>query len=294
MTADKHADEPGRTVFGAAAEAYDAGRPGYHPALVAEVLTYSDATEHTTTEHTAVEIGAGTGKATVLFAASGVAVTCLEPDTRMAEVLRRNTAAFPGVSIEVTSFEAWERGDRHFGMLLAATSWHWVHRSRRWTTVADALDPGGIVALFWNPQGVLDRGLHAELARIDARHGLGESPHSRPASAYGLQAGDWSEGDRTADEVGGEGHLHVGWPAAECRGDGRFRDLREVRLREETHYDTDRYVKFLESVSTYRVLPDDRRRRALAETAAALNRHGGGIDMLHITDLFLARRASPA
>ena len=293
MTADKHVDEPGRTVFGAAAEAYDAGRPGYHPALVAEVLTYADAVERTAVERTAVEIGAGTGKATVLFAASGVAVTCLEPDTRMAEVLRRNTAAFPGVSVEVTSFESWERGDRHFGMLLAATSWHWVHRSRRWTTVADALNPGGTVALFWNPQGVLDPDLHAALSRIDARHGLGESPHSRPASAYGHQAGDWSAGCRSAEEAGG-GHLHVDWPAVECRSDGRFRDLREVRLREETHYDTDRYLKFLESVSTYRVLSDDRRRRALAETAAALNRHGGGIDMLHVTDLFLARRASPA
>jgi hypothetical protein len=289
MTADKHLDEPGRTVFGAAAEAYDAGRPGYHPALVAEVLTYADASERT-----AVEIGAGTGKATVLFAASGVAVTCLEPDTRMAEVLRRNTAAFPGVSVEVTSFESWERSDRHFGMLLAATSWHWVHRSRRWTTVADALHPGGTVALFWNPQGVLDPDLHADLSRIDARHGLGDSPHSQPAPAYGPEAGDWGAGGRSAAEARREGLLRVDWPAAECRDDPRFEDLREVRLREETHYDTDRYLKFLESVSTYRVLPDDRRRRALAETAAALIRHGGGIDMLHVTDLFLARRAFPA
>jgi len=289
MTADKHVDEPGRTVFGAAAEAYDAGRPGYHPALVTEVLTYAEATDRT-----AVEIGAGTGKATMLFAASGVAVTCLEPDVRMAEVLRRNTAALPGVSVEVTSFESWERGDRRFGMLLAATSWHWVHRSRRWTTVADTLHPGGIVALFWNPQGVLDPDLHAELSRIDARHGLGDSPHSQPAPAYGLDAGDWGAAGRSADEAGREGRLRVDWPAAECRDDPRFQDLREVRLREETHYDTDRYLKFLESVSTYRVLPDDRRRRVLAETAAALNRHGGGIDMLHVTDLFLARRAVPA
>lgn len=238
-------------------------------------------------EPAAVEVGAGTGKATVLFAARGVAVTCLEPDARMAAVLRRNTAGYPGVRVEVTSFESWRRGDRRFGMLLAATSWHWVHRSRRWTTVAETLTPGGTVALCWNPQGVLDPDLHAALARIGARHGLGDAPHSQPAAAYGPWAGDWGA-------AGGEGLFGVEWPAAECRADGRFQDLREVRLREETHYDTDRYLKFLESVSTYRVLPDDRRRRVLAETAAVLNRHGGGIDLLHVTDLFLARRASPA
>jgi hypothetical protein len=268
MTADEH----GRTVFGAAAEAYDAGRPGYHPDLVPEVLRYAGSFAAT-----AVEVGAGTGKATVLFAGARVALTCVEPDARMADVLRRNTARFPAVSVEVSPFEDWEPGDRRFGMLLAATSWHWVDPARGWDLVTGALAPEGIVALFWNPQGVLDEDLQAELARVDARHGVADSPHAEPASDYGRGPGDWTEPE---------------WPAASCRDDGRFEDLRELRLRQETHYDTDRYLKFLDSVSTYRRLPDDRRHRALAETARVLDRWGGGIDMLHVTDLFLARRTS--
>ena len=274
MSTDEHVDEPGRTVFGEAAEAYDAGRPGYHPALVTEVLSYAGAAGGT-----AVEVGAGTGKATVLFAGAGVAVTCLEPDDRMAAVLRRNTARFPEVEVEVSSFESWVPGERRFGMVLAATSWHWVDRSRAWDLTAAALAPDGIVALCWNPQGVLDPDLHAELARIDARHGIADSPHSRPAAAYGLQAGDWSKTG------------WPDWPAGACRDDGRFRDLHEVRLRAEAHYATDRYLKFLDSVSTYRLLPADRRERALAETGDLLDRRGGGLTMLHLTDLFLARRS---
>jgi SAM-dependent methyltransferase len=267
------ADERGRTVFGAAAEAYDAGRPGYHPGLVTEVLRYAGPSAGT-----AVEVGAGTGKATVLFAAAGVAVTCVEPDARMAEVLRRNTSRYPGTAIEVSSFEDWRPGDRRFAMLLAATSWHWVDPARGWELVAGALAPAGVVALFWNPQGVIDDGLHADLARVDARHGISDAPHARPASAYGPEPE---------------------WPAAGSRSDGRFHDLREVRLRQETRYDTDRYLNFLDSVSTYRLLPADRRGRVLAETADVLDRHGGGVTMLHLTDLFLARRsplrpASPA
>jgi SAM-dependent methyltransferase len=287
MTADEHVGRPGRavtgaafdtgrrvfgeagrTVFGVAAEAYDAGRPGYHPALVGQVLDYAGPAERT-----AVEVGAGTGKATVLFAEAGVAVTCLEPDARMADVLRRNTAAYPAVGIEVSSFEDWQPGDRRFGMLLAATSWHWVDRSRGWDLVEGALTPDGVVAFFWNPQGVLDPELHAELASVDARHGVADSPHSHPASAYGPAAGDWSEAH---------------WPATDRH---RFRDVREVRLREEVRYDTERYLMFLDSVSTYRLLPDDRRDRALADTADLLNRRGGGISMLHVTDLFLGRPA---
>jgi hypothetical protein len=194
----------------------------------------------------------------------------------MAEVLRRNTVGHPGVEIEVTSFEAWTPGERRFGMTLAATSWHWVDRSRGWDLIVDTLTPDGVVALFWNPQGVLDPDLHTALARIDARHGILDSPHSPPASAYGPSPGDW-----------GEEH----WPAPDRR---RFGDFREIRLREETWYDTDRYLKFLDSVSTYRLLPNDDRNRALAETAGLLDRRGGGIDMLHLTDLFLARRTPAA
>ncbi|MFG2235780.1 hypothetical protein ACGFNX_38250 [Streptomyces sp. NPDC048723] len=70
-------------VFGEVAELYDAARPGYADALAAEVLAYADPGGRT-----AVEVGAGTGKATVAFAALGTPVVCIEPDPRMAEVLR--------------------------------------------------------------------------------------------------------------------------------------------------------------------------------------------------------------
>ncbi len=39
------------------------------------------------------------------------------------------------------------------------------------------------------------------------------------------------------------------------------------------------------------MLPAAALERALTETAAVLGEHGGGIDMLHLTDLFLARRS---
>ncbi|GAA2795865.1 class I SAM-dependent methyltransferase [Kitasatospora sp. CM 4170] len=258
-------------VFGEAARLYDAGRPAYADALVSEVLAYADLGEGA-----ALEVGAGTGKATALFAARGVPLTCVEPDPRMAEVLRCNTARFPRVQVEVGGFEEWEPDGRRFGLLFAATSWHWVDPRRRWDAVHAALRPGGAVALFWNPHGVVDAGLYAELADIDRRHGVATSPHNVPASSYGVEAGSGEEDF---------------WPEAECRGDGRFTDLRAFRFRQDVHYGTDRYLAFLASVSSYRVLPAERREQALAETARLLDARGGGIDMLHLSDLFLARRA---
>lgn len=263
---------PRRTVFGEVAESYDAVRPGYPDALVAEVLAYAGPGHRT-----GLEIGAGTGKATRLFAGRLGTLLCVEPDPRMAAVLRRTTAAHPDVRIEVGDFEHWQRRGRRFGLLYAATCWHWLDPERRWDLVHAALEPGGTLALFWNPLGIVDTGLHRELTEIDRAHGVVDPPHGVVAADYGDRAGMWG------------GKVDRDWPEAECRADGRFTGLRSVRFRQELRFDTARYLGFLNSVSTYRVLPDDRRERLLAATARVLDAHGGGIDMLHLGDLFLAR-----
>jgi SAM-dependent methyltransferase len=259
-------------VFGEVAEVYDASRPGYPDALVSEVLDYADLDGQP-----AVEFGAGTGKASTLFAARGVPLVCVEPDARMAQVLRRNTAAYPEVQVEVGGFEEWPRGERRFGLLYAATAWHWFAPDRRWDLVDAALEPGGTLALFWNPHGVLDEQLFGELAEIDRRFGIDGSAHSEPASVY-------------AGRPGSRLDVELGWPEAECRADGRFTDLRTHRFRQEVRYDTERYLGYLASISTYRVLPPEQREQALTETARVLDARGGGIDMLHVSDLFLARK----
>ncbi|GAB7110051.1 hypothetical protein JCM4814A_83660 [Streptomyces phaeofaciens JCM 4814] len=270
MSAQEQADMARSQVFGEVAELYDATRPGYADALVADVLAYA-----ALGERAAVEVGAGTGKATVPFAAAGTTLLCIEPDPRMAEVLRRNTADCPGVSVHARSFEEWEPGGRRFGLLFAATSWHWVDPERRWDLAHDVLAPGGAVALFWNPQGVRDAELHAALAEVDGRHGITGTPHGAMASSYGDTPGNWAG--------------LPGWPEEECRRDGRFTDLRAVRYRQVRHYDTDRYLGYLASLSRCRVLPSDRREHLLAETARVLETHGGEIHMEHFSDLFLAR-----
>ncbi|MFF8958069.1 class I SAM-dependent methyltransferase [Streptomyces sp. NPDC014894] len=270
MTAEGRTATVRGKVFGEVAEAYDAARPGYADALVTEVLDHA-----ALGDRAAVEIGAGTGKATIPFAARGVPLLCVEPDPRMAEVLRRNTAGHPNVRVEVRGFEEWRPGPRRYGLLYAATCWHWMARDRRWDLVHTALEPGGTVALFWNPHAVVDSGLHAELAEIDRRHGVVAPPHGQLASALGDEPAGSGPGDD--------------WPEAECRRDGRFTDLRSIRFRRPARYDTARYLSYLASVSAYRILPEDRRERALADTGRLLDAHGGGIDMHHMSDLFLAR-----
>lgn len=69
--------------------------------------------------------------------------------------------------------------------------------------------------------------------------------------------------------------------------------MAEVLRRNTARYprvQVDRRHGIVDSVSACRVLPSKRREQALADTARVLGEHGRGIDMLHVSDLFLARR----
>ncbi|MEV4924567.1 hypothetical protein [Streptomyces roseoverticillatus] len=66
MVAGEH-DRERRHVFGDDADQYDAARPGYPGRLVEDVLGFAALP----TGVPAVEVGAGTGKATLAFAARG-------------------------------------------------------------------------------------------------------------------------------------------------------------------------------------------------------------------------------
>src|SRR5690242_3741102 len=132
---------PGRArSFGAVAEAYERFRPGYPPELVDLVMAYA---EHQV--RTALEIGAGTGKATRVFARRGISVTATEPDGAMLAELRKHVP--PEVRTVQTAFED-VRPDQTYGLVYAAASLHWTEADGRWARVAELLEPGGIFASF--------------------------------------------------------------------------------------------------------------------------------------------------
>src|SRR5258708_27019515 len=93
---------PRRLAFGVAADEYDLIRPGYPAPLVDAVLAHCGGPGVT-----AVEAGAGTGKATRAFAARGLAITAVEPDPAMAGILAASCAGYPWVSVVGGGFEAY-------------------------------------------------------------------------------------------------------------------------------------------------------------------------------------------
>ena len=78
---------PGPTNFGQVAELYARSRPGYLPQVFDDLIRLSGLPEG----GDILEIGPGTGQATVPLAERGYRVTGVEPDAAMAAKAQRRT-----------------------------------------------------------------------------------------------------------------------------------------------------------------------------------------------------------
>lgn len=158
-------DDARAVIFGRDAETYESVRPSYPKQVIDHVASLVAA-------HHAVEVGAGTGKATAAMARDGLHLTCLEPSPQMAAVLE--SKGYPGVEVVTSSFEDWDGAAGSLDLLYAAQSWHWVDREAGPRKALALLRPGGAIALFWNIP--LDRyGGHRDLYERHAPHLLAEN-----------------------------------------------------------------------------------------------------------------------
>jgi SAM-dependent methyltransferase len=250
----KHAVADGaRLVFGSAADDYERYRPEYPVDLINAVLAYAKRPVHT-----ALEVGAGTGKATRLIAARGVNVTALEPDREMAGVLMRATRDLP-VEVVIATLEQF-RLERKVDLVFAAAAWHWTDPSTRWATAVQLLGPGGILALFGIPGDLTNQRVLQTVDDIERRL------------------------------LPSETRTH-GWPWSfdEVRRTDGLTDVTEVEFPCSIVSTADDFVGRLGTVSSYLELDAGRRHDALQEVRAALPDH---VEIDATAHLVLARRTS--
>ncbi|HEY7008809.1 MAG TPA: class I SAM-dependent methyltransferase [Jatrophihabitantaceae bacterium] len=124
--------------FGTVAAAYAAVRPGYPAAAVRWSLP-PDA-------RAVLDLGAGTGKLTVVLSSLGLTVHAVDPDARMLDELRR---VAPTACARVGSAEAIPLPDANVDAVLVGHAFHWFGPAAL-DEIARVLRPGGTVALLWN------------------------------------------------------------------------------------------------------------------------------------------------
>lgn len=212
--------------FGAMAQAYERFRPGYPGELVDLVVAYAGRPIRT-----ALEIGAGTGKATRAFAAHGIDVTATEPDAAMLSELRKHVPA--RVTTRQAAFEEVPLGAR-YGLVYAAAALHWTNPQGRWPRVAALLEPEGVFASFGGPVALADPDL-AEAVRV------ARSP--------------WLDSDDIPSPDGTPAQEPMQWPGTELQQSEWFTDVRQEVIERRLTMTAEQYVGHLSTVSAYLMLP---------------------------------------
>lgn len=248
------------TSFGAVAENYERFRLGYPTEIADVVLGHA-----TGTVRTALEIGAGTGKATRLFADRGIAVTATDPDEAMLAVLRARLP--PTVRTIRASFEQ-VRTEQPYDLVYAAAALHWTDPAGRWERMAALLKPGGVFANFGGPVHIAD-----------------------PALERALQAArePYVSSDRIPSPDGTPPEQQMQWPGTELLRSGLFTDVRQLRIPRRLTVSAAFFAGHLATVSAYLELPEGDRETVQRRMEAVLPAR---IELEADIDVHVARRTA--
>ncbi len=157
----------GRSFDGWAGE-YDRYRPTYPETL----FTLIGAELGLPERPEVLDVGAGTGRASIAMARLGWRVTAVEPGEPMLDVLRAGASAAE-VAVHTVQATAEETGcaPRSVDLVTAAQAFHWFDRPAALTEMARVIRPGGGAALFWNVRDETRSAFVADYHRILERYG---------------------------------------------------------------------------------------------------------------------------
>ncbi|MEV0849433.1 class I SAM-dependent methyltransferase [Streptomyces sp. NPDC049954] len=256
-------------TFDEDAELYDRARPGYPPKLYEDLAELAGAS----CGSRVLEVGCGTGQATVPLAGRGCRITAVEAGVHMAAVARRKLAEAGAADVEVVTarFESWPLPPDPFDAVVSATAFHWIDPSVRVARAADALRPGGALAVVrtQHVRGGTEE-FFVEVQRCYERFDPLTRPGQRPPEAAAVDGSDH---------------------AREVARSGRFGPTAFRRYERDLTYTSAEYVELLRTYSNHRALPEAARNGLLGCVADLIGRrYGGRVTKRYLIELAVSHR----
>jgi SAM-dependent methyltransferase len=248
------------------ASLYDEVRPGYPERLFDDLASLSG----TGPGARALEIGCGTGQATLPLARRGYRLLCVELGANLAAIARTKLADYPNVRVLACSFEEWPPEEGAFDLVVSATAFYWVDHRVRYRKSALVLRASGSLALVWNrpdPEGSSE-GFSKALEDAHRREAPELAPERQPSRL-----------DREPDKAG------------EIERSGFFERPEERHYRFGVAHDAESYLRFLGTSSSYRSLDEETRRRLFADVGRLIDEeYGGRVIEGYRSELYVSRK----
>jgi SAM-dependent methyltransferase len=240
-----------RATFDLAADDYQQARPDYPDALYNALI---EAARLRVGDYL-LEVGCGTGKATLPLARRGFRITCVELGPALAAAARRNLAGWDVEVIE-SAFETVNlRAADPFDLVFAATAWHWLDPAIRFRRAWELLRPGGHLAL-WSASHVFPPGGDPFFAEVqEVYEEIGEG---LPEGAAYPQPGELPD------------------VREEIERSGLFGDVVVRHFDWEAVYDADGYLRLLDTFSGHIAMQPWQRDRLYAEIRRRLGERADG------------------
>jgi ubiquinone/menaquinone biosynthesis C-methylase UbiE len=249
--------------FDRVAEAYDHYRPGYPEAAIDYIISTSQIPEG----GKILEVGTGTGKATLPFARRGYLIHCVDQGKNLLEVARRNLAAYPSVTFENADFNTWEGPEAAFDLVISAQAWHWMDVSSSYKKAASVLKQEGAIALFWNKPTIPDKPVQHAVQEV----------YERVVPDLAREGPNYSEEE-------------IAQLKSEIESSGYFHNLNIWRYPWSQRYSADEYLGLLGTFSDHVLLADETRQKLYAGIGEVIRGNGGFIDRPVITVVVIARK----
>ncbi|MDR0287964.1 MAG: class I SAM-dependent methyltransferase [Clostridiales bacterium] len=270
-----------RTHFNDIVENYDLVRPEYPSELFEDIFKYSGL-ELLTADKKALEIGAGTGKATSPVLKAGYGVTAVEISENMAAFLLEKYKNYKNFNVIVSTFEDALLAENSCDLIYAASAFHWVDPEIGCPKVFRLLKSGGVFALLrYNFNNIPPYGekLHEEIT----------AAYEKNFFTYYISENKFNQKKITKKRFEGYPKILSGYGFEDLSVYG-FSDI-TMNLYEATRtYDPDEWIGLLNTLSDHRNLPEHNKTALYSEIKEAIIKNGGQHKLDIVFQLYMGRK----
>lgn len=223
----------------------------------------------------ALEIGAGTGKASVPFLEAGFNLTAVEIGANMSEFLTKKFTKYGSFNVINTAFEDAQLEDESYDLIYSATAFHWVDGDVGCPKVFRLLKEGGSFALFrYTTVPSCGEALYEDIQGAYDKYYY--KPYIRPVR-------------KSYEEYKEPSEIRRGFGFENLEQYG-FKDTKILLYKTTKLFTPKEYLALLDTFSDHRNLPEVDRIALYAEIEEAILKHGGQQKVDYVFQLYMGRK----